>query len=88
MSDGSSKKINSHALDLTAKRHWQAPNGSRYPLEWQLKSPGSDEQWIIKPVLDKQWMDTSVQYWEGAVDILDANSKAPVGRGYMELTGY
>jgi predicted secreted hydrolase len=31
-------------------------------------------------------MDLSVVYWEGAVDVLDGGK--PVGRGYLEMTGY
>ena len=32
-------------------------------------------------------MDHSVRYWEGAVEVLDPQGR-PVGRGYVELTGY
>jgi len=41
---------------------------------------------MVRPVLADQELDTSVRYWEGAVDV--ARDGTPVGRGYVELTGY
>jgi len=40
-------------------------------------------------LIEKQELRTSVNYWEGAVEVvnrLDLRKKA--GRGYVELTGY
>jgi predicted secreted hydrolase len=31
---------------------------------------------------------TGTIYWEGPVRLRDARDKTPVGRGYLELTGY
>jgi len=44
-------------------------------------------------VLEDQEMDVTVRYWEGAVDVLAAGAGTPdaadpIGRGYVELTGY
>jgi predicted secreted hydrolase len=47
-------------------------------------------QFELQPLLDDQENDTRVStgaiYWEGAVRVFE--DKRPVGRGYLELTGY
>ena len=32
--------------------------------------------------------DQEFRHWEGAVDVLDAVTGQPLGRGYVALTGY
>jgi predicted secreted hydrolase len=36
-------------------------------------------------VLQDQWMDLSLPYWEGAVDVSDAVTGEAAGRGYLEM---
>ena len=57
------------------------------PLEWQITLLDSDQSWHIKPLYEKQWMDTQIPYWEGIVIAIDKSGKTNA-IGYMELTGY
>lgn len=57
------------------------------PLDWEVSLSHLDQNLIIKPLYDQQWMATSFLYWEGIVLVEDERGKS-LGRGYMELTGY
>jgi predicted secreted hydrolase len=46
--------------------------------------PGAGVNLEVRPLLQDQELQTSVRYWEGAVDAVGG----PGGRGYLELTGY
>ncbi len=76
---------------LEPTRFATQPSGNRYPVEWSMRIEPPDggpvREWTVVAVRDEQEMDTVVRYWEGAVDILDADGE-PVGRGFVELTGY
>ena len=41
----------------------------------------------IIPKINKQEFNSTITYWEGAIDILSENNSL-LGEGYMELTGY
>jgi predicted secreted hydrolase len=43
---------------------------------------------MVKPVLSDQEFRHDARYWEGAVDVTDAETGQRLGRGYVELTGY
>jgi predicted secreted hydrolase len=49
-----------------------------------------DRLFLLQPLLDDQENDSRLSsgaiYWEGAVTALE--NHRPVGRGYLELTGY
>ncbi|MET0533785.1 MAG: carotenoid 1,2-hydratase [Steroidobacter sp.] len=71
-------------------RYWRSPRtGIRYPVELQVTV--GDRVVILRPLMDDQENDargsTGTVYWEGAVRAFDAQNK-PIGRGYLELTGY
>jgi predicted secreted hydrolase len=71
-------------------RYWRSPRtGIRYPVEWQVTV--GDRVVRLRPLMDDQENDargsTGTIYWEGAVRAFDADNK-PIGRGYLELTGY
>ena len=66
-------------------RTWKSPRtGVEYPVEMAFNDL------VLKPLMDDQELDsrasTGTIYWEGAVTAWKTN--APVGRGYLELTGY
>jgi len=68
-----------------ALRSWKSPRtGVEYPVEMAFNDL------VLKPLMDDQELDsrasTGTIYWEGAVTALKNNT--PVGRGYLELTGY
>ena len=48
-------------------------------------------RFAVRALLDDQELDsrgsTGAVYWEGLSELLDAGGK-PVGRGYLEMTGY
>ncbi len=54
-----------------------------------VRTPG--DFYTVKAVIDPQELDsrssTGTVYWEGLSDLIDSNGK-PVGRGYLEMTGY
>ncbi len=71
------------------KREWTSPRtGTSYPVEWHIRAGA--RQLDLEPLMDDQENDTRLStgavYWEGAVRALE--SDRPVGRGYLELTGY
>jgi predicted secreted hydrolase len=87
--DGSRFTYGPDEIRFTPRRLWRSPrSGASYPVAWTLRA-GSLEL-MIEPMMDDQENDarrtTGTLYWEGAVQAV-AGSR-PVGRGYLELTGY
>ena len=71
-------------------RFWRSPlSQTTYPVEWIVRTPA--DFYTVKAVIDNQELDsrqsTGSIYWEGLSDLIDSNGK-PVGRGYLEMTGY
>ncbi|MEX2367152.1 MAG: lipocalin-like domain-containing protein [Pseudohongiellaceae bacterium] len=75
--------IRPEAIRLQELNDWRSPSGISYTTRWQMDY--REQSWIIQAVLDDQWMDVSVDYWEGAVDILDPDSGAVLGHGFLEM---
>ena len=77
-------------LKLEVLGNWtSSETGVQYPSGWKLSIPSENLNFQINPLIEKQELRTSVNYWEGAVEVvnlLDQRKKA--GRGYVELTGY
>lgn len=72
-----------------ALRHWTSPRtGTRWPVAMRVTC--GTRSLVLEPLFDDQELDmragTGVLYWEGAV--LASENGRPVGRGYLELTGY
>ncbi len=70
-------------IELEELASWRAPNGVDYTTEWQLGYAG--QRWLIRALLKDQFMDLSVAYWEGAVEILHPETGARLGQGYLEM---
>jgi predicted secreted hydrolase len=73
-----------------AVRGWKSPlTQATYPVEWTVRTPASN--YGVRALLDNQELDsrnsTGAVYWEGLCDLTDGNQR-PVGRGYLEMTGY
>jgi len=71
-------------------RLWTSPrSGARYPVQWTVCTPAGSFE--VRTLLDAQELDsdgsTGAIYWEGLSDLLNAAGR-PVGRGYLEMTGY
>ena len=74
----------------TPLREWQSPRtGARYPVAWQLELGA--RVFLLEPLIDDAELDsrssTGTIYWEGPARLLDGDRR-PIGRGYLELTGY
>jgi predicted secreted hydrolase len=70
-------------------RMWKSPrSGTQYPVVMKVIARG--RELLLEPLMDDQELDarasTGTIYWEGAVRATEAGE--PVGKGYLELTGY
>ena len=77
-------------VEWSAERHWQSPRtGVRYTVAWRLRVGG--EEFRLESLFDDAELDsrgsTGTIYWEGPATLLDRGGR-PLGRGYLELTGY
>jgi predicted secreted hydrolase len=87
--NGSVETLDTTAVNFKPGREWTSPRtGIKYPVEWHV-TVGSRE-FDLQPLIDDQENDTRLStgaiYWEGAVRVTERGR--PVGRGYLELTGY
>lgn len=70
-------------------RKWNSPRtGATYPVATRIETGST--VWELTPLQDDQELDsrqsTGAVYWEGAVTV--RRDGRPVGRGYLEMTGY
>ncbi|MBA2690106.1 MAG: carotenoid 1,2-hydratase [Burkholderiales bacterium] len=87
--DGTMVTFAPDAIGFTALRRWRSPRtNTEYPVAMRVKA--GDLVLDLQPLMDDQELDsrasTGTVYWEGAVEVKQAG--LPVGRGYLELTGY
>jgi predicted secreted hydrolase len=87
--DGSLTVFSAAQIRFIPTRIWRSPRtGTRYPVGWTIAA--GDIELTLEPLMDDQEHDvrgsTGTIYWEGAVSAL--RQEKPVGRGYLELTGY
>ena len=90
---GEARHLPPSAFTLTPAGMWTSPRtGITYPSGWRLVVPAEGLDLMVEPLLADQELDTrastGVIYWEGAVRLVDAATRADQGRGYVELTGY
>lgn len=86
--DGDAITIKPGDIDLQMQRYWQDKDGTNYPVQWRLHYKNESTPWVIRALVNEQLMNTSVKYWEGAVEVIDSDSQQLLGRGYLEMTGY
>lgn len=99
--DGSARRLGVDDFELEVLDSWTSPvDGAVYPSTWRVQvdpaaTGGESIDLVVRPVLRDQEMNVTVRYWEGAVDLLAvgadgeaARGSTPLGRGYVELTGY
>ena len=77
-------------VQLTPGRVWTSPGSrARYPVEWRVDTPAG--RYRVKSLLDAQELDSRAStgsiYWEGLSELQDEPGR-PIGRGYLEMTGY
>jgi predicted secreted hydrolase len=85
-SEGLKAKLTPAEITLTPLEYWETAD-RRYPVEWRMQIAGEDN-WLIRALLPDQEMRTSVRYWEGAVAVMNEESDAILGHGYLEMAGY
>jgi len=89
MPDGTATMLEHGDFELAATTWWRDDEGIRWPVGWRVRVPVAGLDMRVKAAFDNQRWDTRVEYWEGAVEVLDAaNPATPIGRGYLELSGY
>lgn len=86
--DGYSRTLERNDFSLAPQRRWRDARGHRWPLEWTVDVPEEGLKLKVVPRFDDQRWTGSVSYWEGAVQVLDADSGQTLGHGYLELSGY
>jgi predicted secreted hydrolase len=86
--DGASTHLVREDVAITPLDTWDSPAGGRYPARWRLQLKPGQRTLEVRPVLADQEFRHDARYWEGAVDVFDAQTGQPAGRGYVELTGY
>lgn len=101
--DGNTHSLSPESVSFTPLRRWRSPHtGAVYPVAMRVDA--QDLHLTLVPLMDDQEFDsrasTGAVYWEGAVmafraDAAIGNSLSagastakPIGRGYLELTGY
>lgn len=83
---GQRRAVARSQIKLQVLARWQSPDGQLYPVRWRLDYLPVGKSWIIQAVVQDQLMDLAIRYWEGAVEVVDAQSMQLVGRGYLEMT--
>jgi len=87
--DGSERVVDPATVSFTPLDHWtSARSGARWPVAQRVRVEG--RTFDTRPLMPDQELDsrltTGAVYWEGASTLLE--SGRPVGRGYLEMTGY
>jgi predicted secreted hydrolase len=88
-------------VSFQPQRQWKSPaSGATYPVQWLVslpetalatQGPPALRRYTVRALLDNQELDSSRStgaiYWEGLSELLDEQGR-PLGRGYLEMTGY
>lgn len=91
--DGTSKHILLNEFTVKPTGSWKSPRThGTYPMGWHLSVPSANIDVELEPnLLDQELVtgrSTGVSYWEGAVTVRSPATKAAIGQGYVEMTGY
>ncbi|HVL75301.1 MAG TPA: carotenoid 1,2-hydratase [Noviherbaspirillum sp.] len=87
--DGSVQQFGPEQVSFSPRRLWRSPRtDASYPVAYTVTA--GPHTWQIDSLMDDQELDsratTGAVYWEGAVTV--SQDGRPVGRGYLEMTGY
>jgi predicted secreted hydrolase len=91
--DGRATPLGPSDFTLEETARWKsAASGATYPARWVLRVPRAGIEAEIVPLVKDQELvtekSTRVTYWEGACEVTVPGSSAPLGRAYVEMTGY
>ena len=81
---GRAQKLSLNNTRLRAVDSWTSPEGTIYPIGWQMQIPQHAIDINIEAAIADQEMLHTVPYWEGAVTVSGSHD----GVGYIELSGY
>ena len=81
---GRVQKLSLSNTRLTAVDSWTSPEGTQYPIGWQMQIPQHAININIEAAIADQEMSHTVRYWEGAITVSGSHD----GVGYLELSGY
>ena len=91
--DGHAMPLGASDFTLEETARWKsAASGATYPARWILRVPRAGVAAEVVPLVKDQELvtgkSTRVTYWEGACDVTVPGSSIPLGRAYVEMTGY
>ena len=91
--DGRAMPLAARDFTIEETARWKsARSGGDYPARWTIRVPRADISVEVVPLVNDQELvtakSTRVTYWEGACDVTAPGGGAPLGRAYVELTGY
>ena len=91
--DGRTAPLGAADFTIEETARWNsARSGASYPARWVLRVPRSGVAVVVVPLVRDQELvtekSTRVTYWEGACDVTAPGGGAPLGRAYVEMTGY
>ena len=86
---GAVRTFGPNEVRFTPRAMWTSPRtGANYPVAMRIQV--GSRSFDTEPLMPDQELDsratTGAVYWEGASRVLE--NGAPVGRGYLEMTGY
>ncbi|MEL6266289.1 MAG: lipocalin-like domain-containing protein [Pseudomonadota bacterium] len=81
--DGVATPYGNGALTMSPRATSQV-SGRTVPTGWAVRLPAHGIDVELDAVNPTAWMDLSISYWEGPVQINGSHG----GRGYLEMTGY
>lgn len=88
-SGGATRTYGGDAVQFQPASTWRSPRtNANYPVAQRLRI--GDREFLTRPLMNDQELDSRTSagavYWEGASHLLEHGR--PVGRGYLEMTGY
>ena len=91
--DGRATPLGASDFTVEETAHWKsAASGANYPARWILRVPRAGVAAEIVPLVKDQELvtekSTRVTYWEGACNVTVPGGSTPLGRAYVEMTGY
>jgi predicted secreted hydrolase len=91
--DGRATPLDASDFTLEETARWKSTaSGATYPARWILRVPGARIAAEVVPLVKDQELltakSTRVTYWEGACDVTVPGGSTPLGRAYVEMTGY
>lgn len=78
--DGDAEKIAPSKIKLQSLSTWIGPDDKSYGTQWQIQIPSKNMDINVQSILDEQFPNGAIPYWEGAVNIKGSHT----GSGFVE----